>query len=103
MSKERQRALRICGGNPGCILVITELLATPNGIWRVDKLEDLGYRRSLIWLIYKDLLGHDLERMGTLLDNNQLADEVERRIQEDEKFAKQWRREPSRDHTRPLE
>ena len=70
-----------------------ELLATPNGASRVSKLEDLGYRRSLIWLIYKDLLGNDLERMGTLLDNNHLADEIERRIHEDEEFAKQWRRE----------
>jgi len=91
MSKEL--VLRICGGNPGCIRVITELLATPNGASRVDKLEELEFRRSLIWLIYKDLLGHDLERMGNLLDNNQLADEVERRIHEDENFARQWRRE----------
>lgn len=89
----KKLVLRICGGNPGCIRVITELLAGPNGASRVDKLEELGYIRSLIWLIYKDLLGHDLERMGTLLDHNQLADEVERRIHEDEKFAKQWRRE----------
>ena len=59
----------------------------------MDKLEELGYRRSLIWLIYKDLLGNDLEKMGTLLDNNQLGDEVERRIQDDENFARQWRRE----------
>lgn len=91
MSKEL--VLRICRGNPGCIRVIMELLATPNGASRVSKLEDLGYRRSLIWLIYKDLLGNDLERMGTLLDNNHLADEIERRIHEDEEFAKQWRRE----------
>ena len=83
--------LRVCGGNPACIRVITQLLATLNGASRVDKLEELGYIRSLIWLIYKDLLGHDLERMGTLLDNNQLADEIERRIHEDENFAKQWR------------
>lgn len=89
----KKLVLRVCGGNPGCIRVITELLATPNGDSRVDKLEELRYRRSLIWLIYKDLLGHDLERMGTLLDNNQLADEVERRIQDDENFARQWRRE----------
>ncbi|MCK4964095.1 MAG: hypothetical protein KAS54_03360 [Dehalococcoidia bacterium] len=91
MSKEL--VLRICGGNPGCIRVITQLLAGPNGESRVDKLEELRYRRSLIWLIYKDLLGNDLERMGTLLDNNQLGDEVERRIQNDENFARQWRRE----------
>ena len=57
----------------------------------MDKLEELRYRRSLIGLIYKDLLGNDLERMGTLLDNNQLGDEVERRIQNDENFARQWR------------
>jgi len=87
----KKLVLRVCGGNPGCIRVITQLLASLNGESRVDKLEELGYRRSLIWLIYVDLLDHDLGRMETLLDNNQLADEVERRIHEDENFAKAWR------------
>lgn len=87
----REQVLRICGGNPGCIRVVAELLASPNGASRVTKLEELGYKRSLIWLIYKDLLDYDLERLGDLLDNNKLADEIERRIQEDEHFAKEWR------------
>lgn len=88
-----EQVLRICGGNPGCIRVVVELLSTPNGAARVSKLEELGYKRSRIWLIYKDLLGNDLERMGALLDSDQLAEEIERRIQEDEDFAKEWHRE----------
>jgi len=71
--------------------VVAKLLGSPNGETRVAKLEELGYKRSLVWLIYKDLLGHDLEKMGTLLDNNQLADEIERRVEEDEGFARLWR------------
>jgi len=97
MYQHKEQVLRICGGNPGCIRVVTQLLSMSTGATpqtqtpRIDKLEELGYRRSLIWLIYKDLLDGDLNRMGELLDNNQLADEIERRIQEDENFAKQWR------------
>ena len=84
-------ALKICGGNPGCISVMAKLMAVPNGEARATKIFDLGYRGPFIWLIYKDLLGGDLNRLGELLDNNQLADEIEKRIQEDERFAKQWR------------
>ena len=84
-------ARKICGGNPGCISIIARLSATSNGESRITKLHDLGYRGPFIWLIYKDLLGEDLVRLGNLLDNNQLADEIERRIQEDENFARQWR------------
>lgn len=85
----RELVLSICGGNPGCIRVLSELAATK--LDRLIKLRDLGYRGPFIWLIYKDLLGGDLEKMKKLLDSNQLADEIERRIQEDENFARQWR------------
>ena len=84
-------ALKICGGNPGCIRVVAQITAGENGKARATKLYDLGYRGPFIWLIYKDLLGEDLDKLGELLDNNQLADEIERRIEEDENFARQWR------------
>lgn len=84
-------ALEICRGNPGCIRVLGQIVRMVNGDARIAKLHDLGYRGPLIWLIYKDLLGEDLNKMGELLDNNQLGDEIERRIQEDEHFAKGWR------------
>jgi len=83
--------LEICGGNPGCISVVAQMAATTNGEARVAKLFDLGYRGPFIWLIYKDLLGNDLGRMGELLDSNKLGDEIERRIQENEYFAQTWR------------
>ncbi len=83
--------LRMSEGNPGGMTVLMKLAASPNGDSRVSKLDDLGHRGPFLWLIYKDLLGQNLGKMGNLLDNNQLEDEIERRIQSDERFAREWK------------
>ena len=87
----QELVLKVCGGNPGCIRIMAQILGTSNGWNRATKIHDLGFRGPFIWLIYKDLLGGDLVKLGQLLDDNQLEDEIERRLQEDENFAKQWR------------
>lgn len=83
--------MKMCEGNPGGMTVVMRLAATRNGDSRVSKLDELGHRGPFLWLIYKDLLGQDLDRMGDLLDNNQLEDEIERRIQENGPFAREWK------------
>lgn len=88
--ENRELALKICGGNPGCLSVIAQILAMENGRKQIRNIYDLGFRGPFVWLIYKDLLGEDLVKLGQLLDDNQLEDEIERRIQEDENFARQW-------------
>ena len=89
---ERQElVMKVCEGNPGCMSIMTQIIGTSNGWNRGTKIHDLGFRGPFIWLIYKDLLGEDLVKLGQLLDDNQLEDEIERRLQEDENFARQWR------------
>ncbi len=85
----KKLVLDLCGGNPGCIRTLAEIGA--ERLDRLVKIRDLGYKGPFIWLIRKDLLGGDLVRFGNLLDNDELEAVIERRLEEDENFARQWR------------
>lgn len=87
----QEAVLKMSAGNPGAMRTLVTLLKNEGGRQRIVKLDELGHYGAFIWLIYKDLLDGDIPRMEELIDNNQLDDEIERRIQDDEHFAKTWR------------
>ncbi len=85
----RELVLELCRGNPGCMRTLIEL--GTEKLDRLEKLRDLGYKRSFVWLIRKDLLRGDLDRFKELLDNDELKAEVDRAREENGPFAKWWR------------
>ena len=89
--------LRIAGGNPGAMTVVMKLLTHKDGGKRVIKLEELGYKRSLIWLIYKDLLGGDITRMEYHIDEGTLGDAIKKKMSESESFHRAWTYHVERD------
>lgn len=84
--------VKMVEGNPGALHVSMELINREDGIGFVHylKLDDYGIYGCLIWMCYKDLCGSDIDKLYTLLKNNNLKEAIRIKCEQDEMFDKEW-------------
>lgn len=82
--------LKIAEGNPGALTVLTQLIKLRDGWMSVGEFDRLRLYGPMIWLCYKDLLGNDINKLLELLLSGKLAEEINIRRLEDERFRTSW-------------
>ena len=74
--------MKMAGGNPGALTVVTELLkrapdidkdSAMGGLGPILSLDTLGIYESRIWELYKDVCGQNITKMLAVLRGHQLG------------------------------
>ncbi len=82
--------VKMSDGNPGAMTVLMKLLQKEHGIFKLLKLDTLGIYGSAIWVVYKDLLGEDIDVLDRHLAANTLESTILAKCREDEYFKREW-------------
>ena len=87
----QEMIIQLANGSPGALGVLCELINLPSGLRCLEVLNKFNYTGSLIWLIYKDWLGHDITTLYEYCMDGSLNIALREHRRRDEEFNREWK------------